>query len=62
MSTFMLDDTDAPAPNRPDPDRVYRNYLERCRRLGIEPVRRDHARDLMAEWSVVIQASRQTAH
>jgi hypothetical protein len=58
----MLDDNDTTALHRPDPERVYHNYLERCRRLGIEPVLRDHARDLMAEWSVAIEASRQTKH
>ena len=55
----MLDDTDTSTLNPPDPERVYRNYLERCRRLGIEPVRRDHAQDLMSQWSVAIEANRQ---
>ena len=58
----MLNNTDTSALNWPDPERVYRNYLERCKRLGIEPVLRDHAQDLMAEWSAAIEASRQTNH
>ena len=38
----MLDDadSDAPALDPPDPERVYRNYHVTCRRLGIEPVPR----------------------
>jgi len=60
----MLNDADkeSPAIDPPDAERVYRNYLERCKRLGIEPVLRDHAQDLMAEWSAAIEASRQTNH
>jgi hypothetical protein len=38
----------------PDADAVYRNYLEKCRRLGVEPVARDHAHELIAEWSDTI--------
>ena len=37
----------------PDPDdvRLWQNYLESCRRAGVEPVTRDHARELVAEWN-----------
>jgi len=31
----------------PDPDRVYLNYLETCRLLGIEPVPRERALGLI---------------
>ena len=54
----MLNDTDILARDPPDPDCVYRHYVERCRRLGIEPVLRDRARDLIAEWNDAIAASR----
>lgn len=56
----MLDDNNnAPAPDPPpDADTVYRHYLEKCRRQGVEPVARDHARKLIAEWSNTIAASR----
>ncbi len=50
----MLDDVDMSATNLPDPERVYRNYLETCRRLGVTPVSRDHAHGLMAEWFDVL--------
>ena len=52
----MLNDSDTFAPNPPDPDRVYRRHLERCQRLGIEPVPRDCAQDLIAEWNDAITA------
>jgi hypothetical protein len=37
----MIDDAekDAPAFDPPDPDRVYRNYLETCRRLNVSRYR-----------------------
>ena len=35
----------------PNPNRVYRNYLETCRRQGIEPVPRERAGELMQEWA-----------
>jgi hypothetical protein len=35
----------------PNPNRVYRNYLVSCRQLGIEPVPRDRAGELMQEWA-----------
>ncbi len=35
----------------PDPDRVYRNYLETCRRLGVEPVPRHRAMSPIEEWT-----------
>jgi hypothetical protein len=42
----------------PDPDLVYRNYLETCKLLGIEPVPRDHAQALMVEWTGALAAAR----
>ena len=45
----MFDAADAP-----DPDRVYLNYLETCRRLGIEPVPREPALGLIVEWTEVL--------
>lgn len=54
----MFDDTHAPALNPPDADRVYRNHLEKCQRLGIDPVPRDRAHDLIAEWNDAIVACR----
>jgi hypothetical protein len=49
---------DLPEFNAPDVERVYRNYLATCRRLGIKPVLRGHARELMAEWSVALAGRR----
>ena len=53
----MHNDLDTLERDPPDPDRVYRHYLERCRRLGIDPVLRDRAHDLIAEWNDAIAAS-----
>ena len=39
------------ASDPPNPNRVYRNYLEACRRQGIEPVPRERAGELMQEWA-----------
>jgi hypothetical protein len=33
----------------PDADRVYRNYLETCRRAGVKAVSRERAQGLIAE-------------
>ena len=52
----MRNNSDTSARNPPDPDRVYRRHLERCQRLGIEPVPRDRAHALMAEWNDAIAA------
>ena len=38
----------------PDPERLYRDQLETCRRLGIEPVSRDRALGLIQEWTEVL--------
>jgi hypothetical protein len=60
----VLDDN-TPAFDSADADRVYRNYLVRCRCLGIDPVPREQAQDLMKEWSQVIAIRRSapmTAH
>ena len=54
----MQNDSNTPVRDPPDPDRVYRHYIVRCRRLGIEPVLRDRAHDLIAEWNDAIAASR----
>jgi hypothetical protein len=45
----MFDPADAP-----DLDHVYRNYLESCRRLGVEPVPRERALGLIGEWTEVL--------
>jgi hypothetical protein len=49
----MFDLADAP-----DPDLVYRNYLETCKLLGIAPVPRDHAKALIVEWTGALAAAR----
>ncbi|HSV24260.1 MAG TPA: hypothetical protein VLJ17_14685 [Xanthobacteraceae bacterium] len=55
----MLDtDSDIPALDPPDADAVYARYLETCKHLGVEPVPRERAQELIAEWSEVIAASR----
>jgi hypothetical protein len=56
----MLDkaDKESPAIDTPDRDRVYRSYVEDCRRLGIEPVSPDRAQDLMEEWSEALAGPR----
>jgi hypothetical protein len=54
----MQDDFDSLLRDPPDPESVYRHYLERCRRLGIDPILRDRAHDLIAEWNDAIAASR----
>ena len=41
----------------PDPDLTYRNYLETCRRAGVEPVSREHADGLIQEWTETIAAA-----
>ena len=38
----------------PDPDLTYRNYLETCRRSGVEPASRARAFGLIEEWSEVL--------
>ena len=45
----MFDAADAP-----DRERVSLNYLETCRRLGIEPVPRERAVGLGEEWTEVL--------
>lgn len=55
----MLDDVgDEPGIDAPDAESVYRNHVETCRRLGVEPVPRERARDLIAEWSGAIAGLR----
>jgi len=48
----MLDDARAFDPA--DPERVYRNCVETYERLGVEPVPRNRAQDLMQEWNEVL--------
>ena len=43
-----------PNEDPPDADAAYAHYLETCRGLGVEPVPRDRAHDLSAEWSDAI--------
>ena len=43
----MLDDAIPIEFDPPDSDRVYANYLETCRRLGVEPVSRERALGLI---------------
>jgi hypothetical protein len=52
----MLDDTDKDAPefDPPDAETVYANYLETCRRAGVEPVSRERAEGLIQEWNEVL--------
>ena len=42
---------DAPVFNPPDAETIYANYCETFRRLGVEPLPRERARDQMQEWS-----------
>ena len=39
-------------------ERVYRNDVETCERLGVEPAPRERAPELKAEWSDAIAAGR----
>lgn len=52
-----MPDDDAFEAQAPDADRVYELYLETCRRLGVAPVPRERAHELIAEWSDAIAAS-----
>ena len=63
-TTMGLDDADNDAPgfNPPDADRPYVNYVETCRRLGVEPVSRDRAQNLIAEWTDAIAARQPPLH
>jgi len=38
----------------PDPEQVYRNYLETCRRAGIEPVPRERVFGLIQQWNEIL--------
>jgi hypothetical protein len=56
MLASMLDQADNHSfPIEPlDLDRLYRNYLETCRMSGVEPVSRERALGLIAEWTEVL--------
>ena len=41
---------------QPDPERLYRNYLVTCKRLGVTAVPRERADKLIAEWAAEIAA------
>ena len=46
-----------------DLDRLYRNYLVTCRMSGVEPIARERADALIAEWHEVLSGRRQpTTH
>ena len=47
----MFDD---PQPDLPDVDTVYANYLRTCAMIGGEPVSRECADKLVAEWGATI--------
>lgn len=53
-----MPDDDASEARMPDADAVYALYLETCKRLGVNPVPRDRAQSLIAEWSDAIAAGR----
>jgi hypothetical protein len=59
----MLDDADdAPVFDPPDAERVYRDYLEICRRLGVEPVSRERAAELVGEWNAALRGGDAPTH
>ena len=51
-------ENDSAAFQSPDQDQVYLNYLESCKRQGIQPVPRDRARELIKEWAHALAAAR----
>ena len=50
----MLIEINIHAFDPPDADLTYRNYLETCKRAGIEPVSREHADQLIGERTATI--------
>ena len=52
-------DSEVPAYVPPDADRVYRNYVETCRRLGVEPTPRDRAQNLIKDRNAALVAAGQ---
>ena len=44
-AAMPVDDVETLKLELPDPETVYRNYFETCRRLGVEPVSSDRARE-----------------
>ena len=55
--TRRQDDLDYLEFKAPNAERVYQNYLETCKRLGVEPVLVENAQHLLAEWSKAIARS-----
>jgi len=56
MAAKDRDDTSAFHP--PDPQRVYRNYVAQCRRMGVTPTPRDRAKVLIKQWTDALAAAR----
>lgn len=55
-------DDDVPELDLPDANRVYRNYLETCRRNGVKPVPRERAQELIAEWAAAFERIGEPLH
>ena len=57
----MLND----GPPKLDPsevERVYRNYLAVCARLGVKPMPRERAAELIREWAAALERRDRTLH
>ena len=50
--TIELTDAD-----KPDPELVYRDYFETCRRLGVKPTAQGRAEALIKAWTKVFTAA-----
>ena len=52
-------DAASPVPelDRPDPERIYRNSVAQCRRMGVTPARRERAKALIKEWTESLAAA-----
>ena len=57
-----MPDDDVPELDQPDADRVHRNCVETCWRLGVEPVSRERAAELIREWAAVIARGGEPLH
>lgn len=42
----------------PDPERVHRNYVAQCRRLGVTPAPKDRAKAAIQQWADALAAAR----